>query len=142
MASQWAVQDQNRFPALIGHSGTAGTAETVRVVVDSSGGIRVGGTLAVDEVEITDFNGGTVAIGTAAVELTFTGVTQSIMITADHVNGTNIYLGGSLVSQSGSAAIVSLWPGESCSIDLNDGTAPLYAVAAGTGQKIYKVALT
>lgn len=39
MANQWAIQDQNQFPALIGHSGTAGTAETRRVVIDTSGAI-------------------------------------------------------------------------------------------------------
>jgi len=39
MANQNAIQDDNQFPALIGHSGTAGTAETRRIVVSSSGGI-------------------------------------------------------------------------------------------------------
>lgn len=39
MAKQWSIQDQNQFPALIGHSGTAGTADTKRVVVDNLGAI-------------------------------------------------------------------------------------------------------
>ena len=32
MAHQNAIQDQNKFPGLIAHTGTAGTAETVRVI--------------------------------------------------------------------------------------------------------------
>lgn len=49
MASQWSIQDQNRFPALLGHSGTAGTAETVRITANQTGELSVslsnGGTL-------------------------------------------------------------------------------------------------
>jgi hypothetical protein len=37
MAKQNAIQDDNWFPALTAHSGTAGTAETVRVVAGSAG---------------------------------------------------------------------------------------------------------
>jgi len=46
MAFQAAIQDQNRFPALIGHSGTAGTAETVRIVATSAGGLKVDDVIA------------------------------------------------------------------------------------------------
>ena len=82
MSDQNARQDQNQFPAMIAHSGTAGTAETIRVLADSSGKLlTAGGTTIVDIAEGTDFNGGTVAVGTAAVELTFTGTTQAILIT-------------------------------------------------------------
>lgn len=35
--NQQALQDNNQVDALIAHSGTAGTAETVRVVVSPSG---------------------------------------------------------------------------------------------------------
>lgn len=41
MANQNAIQDDNQFPALTGHTGTAGTAEIRRVVVNSKGGIDV-----------------------------------------------------------------------------------------------------
>ena len=37
MAGQDAEQDRNQFPALLGHSGTAGTAETVRAVFAPGG---------------------------------------------------------------------------------------------------------
>ena len=106
-----------------------------------SGTINVG-TVVTNEVETTGFNGGTVSVGTAAVELTFTGVTQSIMVTADHNNGTMIYVGPSSVAQDGSNAVTRLDPGETLSVDLNDAAAPLYAVAGTTSQKVYKVALT
>lgn len=39
--AQDAKQDRNQFPALIAHTGTAGTAETVRVTADSSGNLGV-----------------------------------------------------------------------------------------------------
>jgi hypothetical protein len=48
MANQYSIQDQNRFPALLVHSGTANTAETIRVVGQTDGAINVyssGGTL-------------------------------------------------------------------------------------------------
>lgn len=145
MADQYAIQDQNQFPAQLVHSGTAGTAETIRRTGQANGAADVhitGGTIVTNEGETTGFNGGTVSVGTAAVELTFTGVTQAIMITADHNNGTMIYIGPSTVTQAGADAIVRLDPGESLSVDLNDASSPLYAVAGTTAQKVYKVALT
>lgn len=41
MADQQARQDWNDVPALIAHTGTAGTAETVRVTADASGNLGV-----------------------------------------------------------------------------------------------------
>lgn len=38
---QNAIQDNNQFPALIAHSGTAGTAETVRLTATSNGYLNV-----------------------------------------------------------------------------------------------------
>lgn len=43
MADQPAIQDPNRFPALIAHSGTADTADTQRVVAGADGGIYITG---------------------------------------------------------------------------------------------------
>lgn len=45
MASQWAIQDQNKFPAILGHSGTENSAETRRIVVDANGAVTVSGTV-------------------------------------------------------------------------------------------------
>ena len=41
MADQYAIQDQNRFPALTGHSGTANDATVRRVVVTDEGAVKV-----------------------------------------------------------------------------------------------------
>lgn len=166
-----AAQDANLFPTQTVVGGTAGTADTggTSVIVRLSGNPTTGalyvedlsadggtvvnvasGTINVGTVVVTagtitpatGFEGGTVSIGTAAVELTFTGVTKSIMVVADHNNGTMIYLGGSGVTQAGSNAITRLGPGEAFSADLNDASAALYAVGGTTGQKLYKAALT
>ena len=39
--TQWATQDKNQFPAMIGHAGTAGTADLRRVVVGDAGDVHV-----------------------------------------------------------------------------------------------------
>ena len=135
--SQWAIQDKNQFPALIGHSGTAGTAETRRVVVTSAGAVTT------DSVEVTAFNGGSVAIGSAsAVEITFTGTTQGVCIMADYDNAGTIYLGGSGVTNTGANAFAQLLAGDSISLDFNDGASPIYGRASASSQKAWKVALT
>ena len=46
MASQNAIQDQNFFPALTAHTGTAGTADTIRVTADSTGALNIAGTIS------------------------------------------------------------------------------------------------
>lgn len=52
MANQNAIQDDDQVYALIAHSGTAGTAETQRVVADSTGAVMVniGGTEPIELV--------------------------------------------------------------------------------------------
>ena len=46
MASQDAAIDRNDKPALIAHTGTAGTSETIRVVADSTGALNIAGTIS------------------------------------------------------------------------------------------------
>lgn len=143
---QWSIQDKNQFPALIGHSGTAGTATTQRVVV-TDGAVHSfvsGGTVSTDSVEVTGFNGGSVAVGSAsAVELTFTGVTQGIKIDASNENSGTIYVGNSGVDNEGGSAIFGeLLAGESLSIDINDASAPIYICSSAASQKAWKTALT
>lgn len=58
MADQNARQDENKIPALIAHLGTAGTAETVRVVASDAGALRV------DLVSGDTINIGTMTVGT------------------------------------------------------------------------------
>ena len=136
MSNQYAIRDGNRVPGLLAHSGTANTAELIRVVVNPNGAFIM------DIVETTGFNGGTVAIGTAAVEMTFTGITQSIMITADIGNSDVVYIGGAAVANDGANAVTYLNADQSVTFDLNDGAAPLYAVGGTTGLKVYKIGLT
>lgn len=128
--------------------GTVGVLNTGTIAALASGTITggtlqniVGGTITPSSA--TGFEGGTVAVGTAAVELTFTGVTRGVMITADHNNGTMIYIGPSTVTQAGANAVARIDPGESLSVeDFTDASAALYAVAGTTAQKAYKVAFT
>lgn len=124
--------------------GTLPTLTTVSNLTNGSVNLLSGtiNSATVTTTSLTGFEGGTVSVGTAAVELTFSGVTKSVLITADHNNGTMIYIGASTITQAGADAITRLDPGESLSLDLNDASAALYAVAGTTGQKVYKVALT
>jgi len=56
--TQYAIQDRNQFPGLIGHSGTTDTSDIRRVVVTDSGA------MAVDIVSGDTINIGTVNLGT------------------------------------------------------------------------------
>jgi len=149
MANEYSLQDANQNHSLIVASGTAGTAETRRLIGDENGlwvNVRAGtiniGTAIVNEQEATAYEGGTVAIGTTAVELTFTGATQAIQITSANANSGTIYIGASNITSAGANAIDELVAGQSLSIDFNDGTSPIYAVSTTEGQKVYKLALT
>lgn len=64
MAKQQAIQDENQFPALLAHSGTAGTAETRRVVVNEFGGLLTENP-AVPKVTLID--------GTTTTDVTYIG---------------------------------------------------------------------
>src|SRR3990172_2848056 len=52
MPKQSALQDENQVFALIAHSGTAGTSDTIRVVADSAGnlGVNIAGTEPIELV--------------------------------------------------------------------------------------------
>ena len=58
MSNQQAKQDDSQFPALLLHSGTAGTAETIRAIADADGNLMVN--IAAGET----INIGTVNLGT------------------------------------------------------------------------------
>jgi hypothetical protein len=82
--------------------------------------------------------GGSVTIGTTAVELTFTGTTRNIILTANQSNTGIIYIGKSTVTNLGANALTFLMPGESLSLDYNDATNALYAVSGTAGQSLFK----
>ena len=91
MADQNSRQDQNNVNALIAHTGTAGTAETVRVVADTAGRIGVYGSVETSAsvsvgtiAEITNIVGGTLSTSSTTGINTF-GTSGSI---ADSTTGT------------------------------------------------------
>jgi len=100
------------------------------------------GSLVIDSKETTGMNGAPVTVGTSAVEMTFTGVTQSIKISSSSTNGGTIYIGKSNVASDGSNALDELVTGQSLILELNDASEPIYAVASIAAQTVYKMALT
>src|SRR3990167_11196954 len=72
MPNQSAAQDDNQVFALIAHSGTAGTSDTIRVVADSAGnlGVNIAGTEPIELVAgtITRVSTvGTLELGSVAI---------------------------------------------------------------------------
>jgi hypothetical protein len=82
--------------------------------------------------------GGIVSVGTTAVEMTFTGTPESIIISAVSTNTGIIYIGKSTVTNAGANAIAFLQPGESIELSYNDTTNAIYAVATVAAQSIIK----
>jgi len=88
------------------------------------------GSLVIDSKETTDLEGnGIVAVGTTAVEVAFTGTTQTIIISASTSNTGVLYVGKSDVASDGSNALVFLEAGENVELDFNDSTNAVYVVA-------------
>jgi len=84
---------------------------------------------------------GKVAVGTTAVEITFTGTPQSIIISADTSNSGTLYIGKSDVTSLGANAIAFLEAGESVEIDYDDTSNALYVVASEASQNYWAGAL-
>jgi len=90
---------------------------------------------AIDLKETTDLEGnGIVSVGTSAVEVEFTGIPQSIVITAPVANIGFLYIGASDVTNLGANALTSLQPGASLTMDYNDVTNALYVVSDTAAQ--------
>jgi hypothetical protein len=85
--------------------------------------------------------GGKISVGTTAVEITFTGTTKSVIISADKDNTGVLYVGKSDVTSAGANALVFLVAGESVSIDYEDTSNALYVVASAASQYFFKGAL-
>lgn len=154
MADQYAIQDQNQFPALLGHSGTSNAAETRRIVVTEAGAISVDlvtgdtiniGTVNVGSVAIT---GGTIdtnllplsgvpkvtslAVGTTATAIPTTPLTGRKSCIMYNSGTATIYLGGTEVTAS-----IGLPVGTadySPSMDL--GTTVIYGICSTAGGTI------
>ena len=109
MSDQQARQDENQFPALIAHSGTAGTSETIRLVADSSGnlGVNLVGTEPIELVAGTInrvSTVGTLELGTVvgATASGGTPTTNPVLISGTDATGT-VY--APLVSSAGALTI-------------------------------------
>jgi hypothetical protein len=85
--------------------------------------------------------GGKVAVGTTAVEVTFTGTTNTILIISDPDNTANLYVGKSNVTSAGANTMAILVPAQPISIRYDDVSNPFYVVAASAGQNFWKGAL-
>lgn len=93
-AHQDALQDNSRFPALIAHSGTAGTALTRRVTSQNTPGALdthiAGGTVLQSKVSTGTWVNGTV---TNANTLIAASNANRISIAMTHEGTTDLYLG-------------------------------------------------
>lgn len=90
----------------------------------------------------TGINGAPVTVGTAAVELTFTGTTRAISIKSASTNTGLIWFGASGVDSSGNNAFGELTADAAVEIELDDASAAIYVVSDTSSQKVYKAALT
>ena len=99
-------------------------------------------TATIDITEPTGINGSPVTIGTTAVEMTFTGTTQSIAIKSASTNTGLIWFGPAGVTNTGANAYGELTADSAVEIGLNDASAPIYCVSDTATQKVYKAALT
>jgi hypothetical protein len=109
------------------------TEETLQAVADKLN--LIDQTLSVR----TDMEGGgIVSVGTTAVAMTFTGTTNTIIISANSDNTGTIYIGKSNVTSAGANSIAFLLPGESIELSYNDSTNALYAVATVASQNVIK----
>ena len=125
MAKQNAIQDENLFPALVAHSGTANTADTQRVVAGADGGLSITGLHGV--VLTTAVN---VANGTATA-IPGTALTNRKSLIMYNAGTTSVWLGGTGVLASNVGGLLVGTAEYSPAFDL--GTATIYGIAAAAG---------
>jgi hypothetical protein len=85
--------------------------------------------------------GGKISVGTTAVEVTFTGTTTTIIISADPENTGTLYVGKSDIDSSGNNSLTFLEAGEDIAIRYDDSENPIYIVASVASQNYFKGAL-
>lgn len=87
----------------------------------------------------TDLDGGgKTSVGTTAVEVTFSGTTESIVIRADRNNTGLLFVGKSNVTNLGANSITYLEAGDSITLDYDDVDNAVYVVASVISQFFYK----
>jgi len=82
--------------------------------------------------------GGKISVGVTAVEVTFSGTTRSVIVSADIDNSGTLYIGKSSVTSAGANAIAFLEPGESLTLNYDDVTNAIYVVASIASQNFWK----
>ncbi len=85
--------------------------------------------------------GGQIAVGTTAVEVSFSGTPESIIIQSDTSNTALLYIGKSDVVSDGSNAICFLVAGQTLTMQYDDTSNAVYVVAAAVSQNFWKGAL-
>ena len=104
--------------------------------------LNTDGSLVVDGKESIDLEAGDLeAVGTSAVEVTFTGVTQAMSIQSHPNNSGLIYVGKSDVTNLGANAGMILQPGDAIELNYNDITNGVYVVSDTAAQQFLKMAL-
>lgn len=81
--------------------------------------------------------GGKISVGTSTVEVTFTGTTHTIIITADIDNTGKLFIGKSNVTSDGTNALKPLERGDSVTIDYDDVDNALYVVSDTASQNFW-----
>ena len=114
-----------------------GTEKYRTAICDADGKLIVNSDIT-DGIAIDIEGGGVVSIGTTAVEITFTGTTKNILLTADTSNTGTLYIGKSDVTSAGANAFTFLESGEATMLAYNDVTNPLYVVASEASQNVWK----
>ena len=85
--------------------------------------------------------GGIISVGTTAVEVTFTGTTQSIHIQAHPNNSGILYIGKSNITDAGDNVGAILQPGDDIVLHYNDINNSIYIVSDTAAQEFLKMAL-
>lgn len=138
MALENTTRDNNRVPALL----AVNSSNEPRMLKVTDVGDRLKVDASISSVTpSSSVEGGPVTIGTTAVELTFSGVTDAVTIQADHDNTGTIWIGKSNVDNSGNNALFRLEAGEWLSVEFDDSSSALYAVSDTAAQKVLKMAL-
>lgn len=129
------------FPARVGSTNRLWTDSEITINDDP---ISASNPVPVTSVHHTskDLEGnGFTTVGTTAVEIPFSGTTESIIISSAITNIGTIYVGKSGVQSTGSNAIAFLDTAESLTMDYDDATNPFYVVSDTAAQSVMAGAL-
>jgi hypothetical protein len=131
MAKQDSIQDNNQVWALIAHTGTAGTAETQRVVADTDGNLMVN-IAAGESINIGTLTLGTIDMLKAGTITTILGTTKvedaNYDILVEDANATTTYYGYAALGQ-GTNTSGAVWR---ILRKIYDSTSSQYYYAGGT----------